>query len=147
MFTIELVIESKVDLNALSHCIDMTEADMKSSVPTEKLSVVAQSMFSLDVSKAWLHLTFYIRLPTEIVEILNTSGLKVLTRDNRGISGGFISGTLAEFINFVVMFSTEGMPMGPRLVANQICNLLKAKYNVFKDRAILMLPDRTFTLK
>lgn len=147
MFGIKLIIESKVDLNALSECVDMIEADKHSSEPAEKLSVVAQSIFSLDVSKNWIHLTFYVRLPTEVIEILNTAPLKVLTRDNRGVSGGFVSGTLSEFITFVTMYSQDNFPASIRLIANQFYIVLKEKYNVLRDRAVHMLTDKTFTLK
>ncbi len=147
MFTIEAVIESQINVVALARCTDMSEADAKSSQPAGKLSVLAASMFGLDASAHWQYTTFFVKLPTEILEVINASGLKANTIDNRSIGEGFLTGSLYDYTMFIVNCCREGVDTKLRFVANQLFSYFKDRSKLLKNADIKMQPDKTFTIK
>lgn len=144
---LEAVIVPHIDLQALSKCVDLTEADKFSSRPHDKLYHVAAGLFSLNPAKHWLNLTFYFELPSAVVDMMiNTNYLKISFNLQDRTTEGFISGSLIDYESFVNFSMRPNQNKSLRAVANLFFNYLNTTYKLFFDQHVKHLPDGTFCI-
>jgi hypothetical protein len=147
MYKLQSVIQSQIDFNILSKCIELTEIDKKSSKPLDKLSMLARSLFNLNPSYQWIFVTFYFELPQDVVDLLiNTGYLKITTAYCDRDSKGFITGSIEEYLTFVTKYLTEDTPRELRVLANLLYTHFNNVYGIFLNVTIKHLQDKTFVL-
>lgn len=145
---LEAVFHTQPSFPTLARCVDLMDADKHSPEPHKKLSYVATGMFGFDVSKQWIHITFYFKLGGHLVELVQNTGLFKIQvkedKDDYDLSEGFITGSLADYERFVRENCKEKSPLQLRAIGNFLYNFLKTYHGLLTEVETRLLPDRTF---